>query len=94
MSLSDAYKKGGVILIDQCDAEQMPEAGSWELAIERMMELQRRSAEVVTVECPGGPQDGCCEFCTGSCCTLYLDGKKLTTVEEEFVSDLIYGQSN
>ena len=46
--------------------------------------------EIETVECPGGPHDGCCEFCKGSCFTYKLDGIVLTDEETDFV-DSDYG---
>ena len=53
----------------------------------RKKELIDRIDEVETVECPGGPHDGCCEFCNGSCFTYKLDGIVLTDEETDLVDN-------
>ena len=55
------------------------------MKISRQKELISRMNEIETVECPGGPHDGCCEFCKGSCFTYKLDGISLNQEETDFV---------
>jgi len=55
------------------------------MKISRQKELISRMGEIETVECPGGPNDGCCEFCNGSCVTYKLDGISLNQEETDFV---------
>jgi hypothetical protein len=36
-----------------------------------MRDIEKRCLDIRTIECPGGPDEGCCEFCPGPCQTIY-----------------------
>lgn len=56
--------------------------------VERNME--ERFNDVTSSQCPGGPDDGCCEFCPGPCETLMLDKTPLTDDETSKYETLRY----
>jgi len=61
-----------------------------EVTAERKEYIKENYSNIVWSECPGGPHEGCCEFCSGSCTTAILDGKSLSKEEMEHIQDLYY----